>query len=183
MPRYLFPKAYADWAARLRVPGGFLLVAVFLWLSKPTVESLFWGLPLSLTGLHLRLWAAGHLTKNQRLVSTGPYAHLRNPLYLGTLLVAAGLVVAAREWILAAVFAAVFVLIYLPVIQEEEKHLRDLFPAFDDYAREVPLLLPRLKPFAKGSFRWTLYRRNKEYNALLGFLAGEVVLVAKAVWF
>jgi hypothetical protein len=116
------------------------------------------------------------------LVCTGPYAHLRNPLYLGTLLVAAGIVIAAREWILAGVFAAVFLFVYLPVIQEEEKHLRNLFTGFDEYVAQVPLLGWRLRPYAHGRFQWALYRKNEEYNALLGFLAGVAVLIAKAIW-
>jgi len=156
---------------------------VFIWLSDPTVESLLRWAPVSVAGLLLRGWAAGHLAKNRQLVCTGPYAYLRNPLYLGTLLVAAGLVLASREPILAAVFGAVFVFVYLPVIELEEQHLRKLFPEFDQYAAQTPLLLPRLTPYAKGRFRWELYRKNEEYQALLGFLAGAAVLVVKAVWF
>lgn len=179
--RYWFPKPYADTVARLRVPSGFLLIAVFVWLARPSLDSLLWGLPVSAAGLLLRGWAAGHLAKNQRLVNTGPYAHLRNPLYLGTLLVAAGLVIASREWLLAAIFGAVFLFIYLPVIELEEQHLRDLFPEFERYAAEVGLLAPRLTPVARGRFQWALYRKNEEYQALLGFLAGVAVLVVKAL--
>src|SRR5690606_30753053 len=90
-------KRYADFVARLRVPSGFLLVAAFAWFSRPTPESLAWGLPVSLAGLALRTWAAGHLAKNERLATEGPYAHTRNPLYIGTSLVAAGLAIAARS--------------------------------------------------------------------------------------
>lgn len=67
MRRHWFPKPYADVVARLRVPGGFLLVAAFLWLSDPTPLSLLYGLPVSLLGLWLRGWAAGHIEKNERL--------------------------------------------------------------------------------------------------------------------
>ncbi len=72
--------------------------------------------------------------------------YTRNPLYLGTLVVAAGLVAAARNAWLAAVFALVFLLVYLPVIQLEQQHLRRLFPEYAAYAREVPALAPRLTP-------------------------------------
>ena len=178
--RYWFPKPYADLVARLRVPSGFLLVALFTWLSRPTAGSLVAGLPLSILGLLIRGWAAGHLAKNERLASTGPYAHVRNPLYIGTLLVAAGLVIAAREPWLAVIFAAVFLLVYLPVIELEEQHLRNLFPEYEQYASQVPTLRPRLTPVASGTFRWALYRRNQEYNALLGLLAGVAVLAWKA---
>ena len=138
----VFPKPYADRVARLRVTTGFLLAAAFAWWSQPDVPSLAWGLPLSVLGLLLRGWAAGHLEKNIRLAVGGPYAYVRNPLYLGTLFVAAGLVVASRRWLLAVLFALVFGLIYLPAIELEEQHLRSLFPDFADYAQRVPALWP-----------------------------------------
>ncbi len=128
MRRHFFPKPYADFVARLRAPGGFLLVAAFLWFSEPTPRSLLWGLPVSVLGLWLRGWAAGHLAKNARLATSGPYAWVRNPLYLGTLLVAAGLTLAAQSPWLAGLFAAVFLLVYLPAIELEEQYLRELFP-------------------------------------------------------
>ena len=138
-----FPKPYADAVAKLRVPGGFLLVAAFLWLSQPSWISLAAGLPVSVAGLALRAWAAGHLEKNLDLAQSGPYRYLRNPLYVGTLAVAAGLVAASRRWELGLLFAAVFLLIYLPVVELEEQHLRSLFPAYADYARRVPKLFPK----------------------------------------
>ena len=178
MEKYWFPKPYADTVARLRVPGGFLLVAAFAWLAAPDRTSLTTGLPLSLLGLGLRAWAAGHLAKNETLATSGPYAWIRNPLYIGTLLVAAGLVVAARQAELAVLFAAVFLLVYLPVIELEEQHLRKLFPQYADYADRVPSLLPRGRrsPDQK-KFRADLYIRNQEYQALLGFLAGALFLL------
>jgi protein-S-isoprenylcysteine O-methyltransferase Ste14 len=173
-------KTYADFVARLRVPSSFALVVAFAWLSHPTPRSLATGLPVSVLGLLLRAWATGHLEKNIRLAQSGPYAYVRNPLYLGTALVAAGLVMASRRWVLAAIFAAVFILVYLPVIELEEQHLRSLFPEFTAYARMVPSLhpafgfTPREQPF-----RWNLYWHNREYQALLGFLAGAAFLIGK----
>ncbi len=179
-----FPKRYADAVARLRVPSGFILVAAFAWFSHPSWLSLLIGVPVSAAGLWIRAWAAGHLAKNTTLARSGPYAYVRNPLYLGTLLVAAGLVIASRNWILAALFAAVFLLVYLPVIELEEQHLRKLFPEYTDYARSVPALLPALHTGGgNGRFQWTLYRRNEEYQALAGFAAGVILLVVKVLWF
>jgi len=176
-----FPKPYADIVARLRVPAGFLLVAAFAWFSRPAPSALALGLPVSVLGLVLRGWAAGCLAKNQQLAAGGPYAYTRNPLYLGTLLVAAGLAIASRSLWLAAVFAAVFLLVYLPVIQLEEQHLRRLFPAFRDYAASVPALWFRFPGIPGGSgFRWSLYRKNQEYQAALGFLLGAAFLIWKA---
>jgi protein-S-isoprenylcysteine O-methyltransferase Ste14 len=180
--RYWFPKPYADAVAKLRVPAGFLLLAAFLYLAAPNARSLAVGAPVAFCGLLLRGWAAGHLEKNRQLAVSGPYAYVRNPLYLGTLVAAAGFVVAARRWELGVIFTAAFALIYLPVIELEEQHLRQLFPSYADYARRVPLLVPRLrKPPHPRRFRWELYRRNEEYQAALGFLAGLAVLVWKVL--
>jgi protein-S-isoprenylcysteine O-methyltransferase Ste14 len=181
----LFPKAYADQVARLRVPCGFLLVAAFAWFSSPTPRSLAWSAPVSLAGLTLRAWAAGCLAKNQSLATAGPYAHIRNPLYLGTLLVAAGLVIASRQAVLAVLFAAVFLLIYLPVIQLEEQHLRKLFPEYAAYAAQVPALWPRLRAHqqypGRNAFAWRLYLKNREYQAAMGYAAGLALLAWKAL--
>jgi protein-S-isoprenylcysteine O-methyltransferase Ste14 len=175
-----FPKAYADAVARLRVPSGFLIVVVFAWFSHPTAESLLWGVPVSLVGLALRAWAAGCLAKNQQLATGGPYRYTRNPLYVGTLLVAAGLAIAARSVWLAALFAVVFLFVYLPVIQNEEQHLRKIFPDYDAYAEGVPALWPRFGPPLEGeAFRWSLYRKNQEYQAGAGFLIGLLYLLWK----
>jgi protein-S-isoprenylcysteine O-methyltransferase Ste14 len=178
----LFPKPYADFVARLRVPSGFLLAAAFAWFAQPSVPSLVWGLPISVAGLALRAWAAGHLAKNRRLATSGPYAYTRNPLYLGTLLVAAGLAVAGRSAGLVLLFAAVFLLVYLPVILLEEQHLRQLFPEYADYSRHVPSLLPwRTGWPASSRFSRQLYWKNQEYQASLGFLAGVALLAWKCM--
>ena len=176
-----FPKPYADAVAKLRVFFGFVMAAAFLWLSRPDAVSLATGLSIAVLGLALRAWAAGHLEKNLALTESGPYARLRNPLYVGTLTAAAGLAVAARRWEVLALFAAVFLLVYLPVVELEEQHLRRLFPEFEAYARRVPRLIPRVGRVAPGgkSFRWSLYLRNREYEALGAFLAGVAVLLWK----
>lgn len=179
---FQFPKPYADAVARLRVPSGFLIVVVFAWLSHPTAISVAAGVPVSILGLALRAWAAGCLAKNQQLATGGPYAFTRNPLYIGTLLVAIGLTIAARNPVLAVLFALVFLLVYLPVIQLEEQHLRRLFPDYAGYAAEVPALLPRFTPFAQRSsnpFRGAQYLKNQEYQAAVGFAAGVLFLLWK----
>ena len=177
-----FPKPYADAVARLRVPSGFLIVIVFGWFSHPTPLSLAIGVPVSLLGLALRAWAAGCLAKNQQLATGGPYAYTRNPLYIGTLLVAAGLAAASCSAGLAVLFAAVFLLVYLPVIQNEEQHLRKIFPEYAAYAERVPALIPRFPAVAEkksNPFRGSLYLKNQEFQAGLGFLAGMLFLLWK----
>jgi protein-S-isoprenylcysteine O-methyltransferase Ste14 len=180
--RYWFPKPYADAVAKLRVPAGFLLVTAFLYFADPRRHSLSIGVPVALLGLALRAWAAGHLEKNRELATNGPYGYLRNPLYMGTLLVALGFAIASRRWELALLFAIVFGGVYLPAIELEEQHLRNLFPEYDAYASWVPMLFPRRLLTLRGhGFSWALYVRNREYQAALAFLAGVAVLVWKAV--
>jgi protein-S-isoprenylcysteine O-methyltransferase Ste14 len=177
----LFPKAYADLVARLRVPTGFLLVAAFAWFSQPTAQSVWMGTSLALPGLLLRAWAAGHLRKNATLTTSGPYRFVRNPLYLGTLMVAMGLAAATAQPALAVLFAAVFLLIYLPAVMLEEQHLRNLFADFPKYAAKVPLFVPYCRPYpASARFSFQQYLHNREYEAALGFLVGVAFLVAKA---
>ena len=179
-----FPKPYADAVARLRVTCGFVLVAAFAWFSEPSVVSLAVGLAVSLCGLALRAWAAGSLYKDRELATRGPYAYTRNPLYLGTLIVAAGFVVASRSVWLGLVFAAVFTFIYLPAIQLEQQHLHDLFPQYPAYAMRVPMLIPRLSVRTAGGqpFTWAQYKKNREYQAAIGFAAGMAWLVVRFLW-
>ena len=180
--RYGFPKPYADAVAKLRVPAGFLLLAAFFYLSAPDTRSLGVGASVAFCGILLRAWAAGHLEKNRQLAVSGPYAYVRNPLYVGTLLAAAGFAISARRWELGVLFAVVFGLIYLPVIELEEQRLRELFPSYGDYARRVPMLAPRLRrPPNPRRFRWELYLVNEEYQAGIGFAVGLAVLIWKAM--
>jgi protein-S-isoprenylcysteine O-methyltransferase Ste14 len=178
----IFPEGYANAVQRLRVPSGFLLALVFLWLASPTWLSLLEGLPLSLAGLALRSWAAGHLRKNESLVTSGPYAWTRNPLYLGTALIALGCAVASAQYSIILLALAVFVLVYLPVIEQEERHLLKLFPAYAGYAARVPLLWPKRPAEPQHRpYDAVVWRRNKEWKAWYGFLAVQAFLVVKAL--
>lgn len=179
-PRYLFPKRYADAVQRLRVASGFLLLIAFAWFSNPTWSSMLRGLPIALAGLAIRAWAAGHLVKNEQLATTGPYAYMRNPLYAGTLLTAAGIVIACRSLLLAVVFAAAFLLVYLPVIELEEQHLRKLFSSYGEYASQVNRFLPFRKwEGGEGRFSGAVYLRNEEYKAALGFAIAVAWMIFK----
>ncbi len=136
-----------------------------------------WSLALVVPGLWLRGYASGYVKKNRELTRTGPYAHTRNPLYLGSMLMAAGFAVALLSWPVALVLAVGFTVIYVPVIASEERFLRDTFPGFDDYCRSVPRLIPRLTPAriqgthsAPGVFSFSLYLQHREYNAGVGVL-------------
>src|SRR5689334_2551393 len=92
--------AWARVATRSRVPLGFLFAAAYLWWARPTWLSLGAGFAIALAGLVVRSLASGHIRKNAELATTGPYAYTRNPLYLGSILIALGFIVVARNlWI------------------------------------------------------------------------------------
>jgi protein-S-isoprenylcysteine O-methyltransferase Ste14 len=168
-------------ARRIRVPMGFLFAAFYLWRARPGVASLAWSLLLVFPGLLLRAYASGYVKKNAELTVTGPYAYTRNPLYLGSILMAFGFAAASHSLWITLLLALLFTLIYVPTIYAEEDFLRATFPAFDHYAKCVPRLLPRLTPAwreADGGFSAALYRQHREYNSLLGVCAVYAVLVA-----
>lgn len=146
--------------------------------------SLSCGTPLLAAGLLFRGAASGHLRKNEQLATTGPYAYTRNPLYLGSLIMAVGFTVAARSLWIGLVMIAMFIVIYVPVIRAEESYLAQQFPEFAEYARRVPRLMPRLRQSSRTlrSFNWDLYWKHREYNAVLGSLAILTALVAKVFW-
>jgi protein-S-isoprenylcysteine O-methyltransferase Ste14 len=166
-------------ARRIRVPLGFLTAGLYLyelWRGQPRMTTVAWSLVLVVPGLWLRAYASGYVKKNQELTTTGPYAHTRNPLYLGSMLMAAGFAVALMSWPVALVLAIGFLVIYVPVIASEERFLRTTFPAFEEYCRRVPRLLPRLggakgaEGDGSGGFSMALYLKHREYNALLGVI-------------
>lgn len=171
-------------ARRIRVPLGFAFAVLYLWLARPTMQSLVIGGLVLLPGLLTRALASGHLQKNEQLATSGPYAYTRNPLYLGSFILAVGFAVSARNWWIAALMVLMFFAIYLPVIRGEEAFLRQHFPEFDEYARQVPRLFPRLTPFpgGRGTFSSSLYWKHREYNALIGCAAILAALAAKLHW-
>lgn len=176
----------ADWAIiarRVRVPLGFLFAVLYIWQARPTLQSIVLGSLLVAAGIVIRALASGHVRKNEQLTTSGPYAYTRNPLYLGSIVLAVGFALAGRNWWIGAGLIAFFLAIYLPVIRSEESFLRQRFPEFTSYEASVPQLLPRLRPISgsEASFSWTLYWKHREYNATLGSAAMLAVLVVK-VW-
>jgi protein-S-isoprenylcysteine O-methyltransferase Ste14 len=171
-------------ARRIRVPLGFVVAGLYVWLAQPSAASLLLGAGFVVLGLALRGWASGHLEKNERLATHGPYAYTRNPLYVGSSILATGFAVAARSWWVALILAIMFVAVYLPVIRGEEEFLAERFPEFAAYAREVPRLVPRLRGTGKATpaFSWVLYGKHREYHATLGSIAIMAVLVGKLFW-
>jgi protein-S-isoprenylcysteine O-methyltransferase Ste14 len=177
----------AEWARiarRIRVPLGFVFAVLYFWLAQPTWKFLALGAIVIVPGLLVRALASGHVRKNEALATSGPYAYTRNPLYLGSVLIGIGFAVAARSWWIGIALLVMFFAIYVPVIRSEERFLREKFPEFEEYARRVPRMLPRIyaAPGSQsGGFSLALYMKHREWNALLGALAMVAALIAKMV--
>jgi protein-S-isoprenylcysteine O-methyltransferase Ste14 len=178
----------AEWsrvARRIRVPLGFLFAVLYFWLAQPSWRWLAFGSALIVPGLLIRALASGHVRKNEALAVSGPYAYTRNPLYLGSLLLGIGFALAARSWWVGVALVLMFFAIYLPVIRDEERFLREKFPEFDEYARRVPRMFPRIVPASAdrhdGGFSMDLYLKHREYNAALGAIAMAAALVVKMI--
>jgi len=188
MPETAHQSTRTSWsrvARRIRVPLGFLFAAFYFWRAKPDWLSLGIGAAVAALGVWVRAMASGHVKKNEELAMTGPYAYCRNPLYLGSIIIAAGFAIAARDVWVAAGILLLFVAIYVPVIRSEEEFLRARFSQYADYERRVPRLLPRtvwLRGYAAG-FSRELYLQHREYNALTGAAAMLAALVVRMLWF
>jgi protein-S-isoprenylcysteine O-methyltransferase Ste14 len=164
---------------RMRVPLGFVFGGLFLWLAPryTTPTTLAVGAAISLVGVLIRAWATGHIVKNQKLTTTGPYAHTRNPLYFGSFLLALGFAVAAH-WIAVLLVVGFWLAVYGPTITRERDYLRSLYgDAYAEFEANVPAFVPRLVPWAgpagsdrSGGFSFPLYLRHREWQAALGFL-------------
>ena len=180
-------------ARGFRFWGAWVLAICCLWLARPSDASLIAGGSLIAAGLLVRAWAASVLQKDRELAVAGPYAHTRNPLYLGSLLMGLGGAVAAANLWLGAAFAAFFAWSYPPAIERESAELARLFgESYWSYRAGVPALLPRVTPYrwrgelsgrttsAPRRISPTLYMRNREWEAALGAVAVMAALILKA---
>ena len=170
---------------RWRVRAGYPVGIAAFWFACPQPKWLFCGVAIAAIGLLLRGYAAGHLRKHQQLATSGPYAYTRNPLYLGSVLLAAGFCVASHSAISTVLLAAYLIAFYPVVIRREQTELKSLYGnAFDEYASRVPPFWPRISP-AKSSgehFSWALYRQNREYEAAIGLGVAMAILWATMLW-
>ncbi len=167
---------------RLRI--GFLFAIAYLVFARPTPGSLLLGLPVAFVGLLIRAWAAGHIVKDAKLTTTGPYAHTRNPLYFGSFMIAAGFALAAH-WSLLLLVIALFSFIYGPTIELERADISRRFPeAYSQYEANVPTFAPRITPWrgqtVSESFSFTRYVRQREWQAALAFVAVSAWLIARS---
>ena len=170
---------------RLRLRAVWVLVLPFLWFARPTTTLLATGAALGVLGLLIRGWAAGTIHKERELTTTGPYAHTRNPLYVGSFFLGIGVTLAGGHWVWPALFLAFYAGVYGRTMAGEAELLTGLFgDRYRAYAANVPALFPRITPWrepggeGKG-FTWAQYRRNREWEASLGAVAAFAFLAWK----
>jgi phospholipid methyltransferase len=183
-------KFWMRWRVRLGYP-----VAILYWVfATPTRHSITYGAIVAAFGLIVRAEAAGYLRKDRELAVTGPYARTRNPLYLGSAILAAAFVVAGHSPAAGALVGTYFATFYLAVMRNEEEDLRARFGRdFEEYAARVPLFFPRAygggerkvaeirEAQGDAGFSWAQYRRNREYRSLVGTI-GALGMVWLRMW-
>jgi protein-S-isoprenylcysteine O-methyltransferase Ste14 len=174
-----------DFWIRWRVRAGYPVGVAAFWFARPQPKWLFCGVGIAALGLLLRGYAAGHLRKHKQLAISGPYAYTRNPLYLGSVLLAAGFSLASHSRISTSLLAIYLIVFYPVVIRREQAELKTHYgDAFDEYASRVPAFWPRMSP-AKSSgahFSWPLYRQNREYEAAIGLAGAMSILWLLMLW-
>jgi protein-S-isoprenylcysteine O-methyltransferase Ste14 len=166
-----------------RVKVTLLLVILAVILAKPELWSILIGVGLTLVGLFIRSWASGHLEKEKKLTTSGPYRYTRNPLYFGNLLIALGIVTGAQSWWVLGGAFVLFGVFYTVIILSEKHKMEELFPVeYEEYGRRVPLFFPSFFstfPPKKTRFSWVCYKNNREQRALIGSFIFWLILTAK----
>src|SRR5207249_1261878 len=177
--------APGNFFVRWRVRLGYPLAIAVLHFSRPTPRSILLGALLGIIGLCVRAYAAGHLHKQEVLAVAGPYAYTRNPLYLGSAILALGAGIATRSWISGLILMIYFAVFYSIVMRREASELRLRHgTSLDEYARTVALFIPRLTAAklsgaSAGSFSLAQYGKNHEWQAAIGFLFLLLVLLLR----
>jgi len=181
MPKFNLEKIVCRWRVRAGSIG-LILTIIF---AKPDLTSFLTGLGVCIVGLLIRTWSAGHLRKEKKLAISGPYQYTRNPLYLGNFVIGIGVVFASRSWWVLGYFAAYFLLFYPLAIKREMKRMKELFPQeYDEYKKKAPLFFPTWKSFSlsgENKFSWKLFKKNKEWRALIGAVLFWLILALKMI--
>jgi len=163
----------AEALARRRVKLGFAASVLTVVLARPTWETWRAGLAVAIVGEAFRVWAAGHLEKSREVTRSGPYRWTSHPLYLGSSILALGVIVAARSLIVGIIASSYMAVTITAAIRMEEAFLRRTFgSAYDDYKRSD------LEP-ATRRFSFTRVLRNREYRAMFGLAVGFALLALK----
>lgn len=159
--------------ARRRVPLGFVAAIAAVALATPTPQSWTAGVIVAFAGEAIRVWAAGHLEKSREVTRSGPYRFSRHPLYVGSSVLAVGVVLASRSLIVAVIAAVYMVATLTAAIRTEEAFLRHTFgPTYDEYRAALAEPMDRRFSVAR-------VMRNREYRAVAGLIVGFALLALK----
>ena len=174
-PDHRGSRSLAAVLARRRVPRGFIVALAAVILARPTWASWRTGLLVAAVGEAIRVWAAGHLEKSREVTRSGPYRLLRHPLYAGSTVIAAGVVVASRSVILGVLVTIYMVATIAAAVKSEEAFLAKAFgDTYDQYRRSAAEPMWR---------RFSVERalRNREQRSVIGVLAGFAILALKVM--
>lgn len=182
MPEHGILRIIYRW--RVRVTMIFVILAVVL--AKPKLSAIIAGVGLTLIGLLFRAWASGHLEKEKKLTTSGPYRYTRNPLYFGNLLMGLGVVIGSQSWWILGCAFIIFGIFYTVIIQTERKKMEDLFPSeYAEYKKHVPLFFPSFfstLPRQNVRFKGLLFKKNRELRAIIGAAIFWLILSARLIF-
>lgn len=166
-------------------PFGFFFL-FFCFLNEASLRA---GIGYIIAGVLIRLWSNGYAIKNDKLTTSGPYAYVRNPLYLGTFLIAIGFVMVLKsqppllEWSAGVLFLLALSFMYYRTVEAEEGMLSTKFKdAYKDYCQRVPAIIPCLVPYGKGEkwpFSWQRLFKSKEHKTVFWIFILLVVFTLK----
>lgn len=160
----------------------YLLTLLLIFFAHPTLSSFLVGLILIVPGEALRIWACGHLKKNKEVTTTGPYAYVKNPLYLGTLFIMTGFCIMTRNYYIMGLGIAIFLIYYIPFKKKAESdRLQQIFgETWSQYDKNVPDYIPNIYPYTRKSphkWNFTLVKENSEFGTLFSTLAGVLIFI------
>lgn len=166
---------------RFRQFIGIMFLVALVIVGQPRLDWFPIGFVLAVLGIGVRLWASGHVKKNKILATTGPYAFVRHPLYVGNHLIMAGFCFASGFWWSFVIWLALSLYFYPQTIAHEDRVLARLFPdQWQAWAQRTRALIPRLTPYAPGeAAEWSFYqslRQNGEPIIAALLLLGLYVL-------
>ncbi|NWF39422.1 isoprenylcysteine carboxylmethyltransferase family protein [Mariprofundus sp. NF] len=170
---------------RARIPASILMALAIIIFAHPSRESFMAGLVVIVIGELVRIWASGHIHKSAKVTTTGPYALVRHPLYLGHLLVATGFCIVSDSILAFIIVTISFFIVYMPTWKNEEKNLINLFgDTYVHFMEKRPALIPLRwsSDVSKGSFSWALVKQHREWNHVAALAGGALMMILLA-WY